>query len=108
MKALFFQKNYNNLMIIGILIASSGLEQLFTTNHWFHGLTMIIFGVLIYAVFMVEPSETVTEPTPVPLPVAPPVHASLLPIEWDKQFDEPVATIPPTFFAKLHQPDVRL
>lgn len=107
MKSFIFTKHYNLPMIVGILVSISGAEYIFQTDRWLHGLIMTVVGATIYFASDRDPSKTV----PVaPVPASPPktIHPSLLPIEWDRAFDEPVAPIPPTFAEALHKPDTRL
>lgn len=107
MKSFIFNKFANLPMIVGILVSTSGAESIFQTDHWLHGLIIMLVGSVIYFASDREPPETVPS-TPVPAPPPETIHPSLLPLEWDRAFDEPVAPIPRTFGEALHKPDTRL
>ncbi len=97
MRNFFLARRLSMMMVFAIIIMLHGSNSLFA-GHYIAGIVVFIVGFIAYIIFdrdfTIPADDRVYESEIVP-------DSSLLPIEWDKQFDEPPANIPNEFWNNI-------
>ena len=97
MRNFFLAKRFSVMMILAGIISVIGFNALLIGNYW-SGVVALTVGFITHLIFdrdfTIPADDRVYETEIVP-------DSSLLPIEWDKQFDEPPANIPKEFWDNI-------